>query len=140
MVADGHVLVAQRPGCHSDVLYGASAVAPARMDVEVALDVGPRYEVREGVAGRRLHLPVALPELRRDVIEPQRPVQLLFAGELFSLQGDRVHEALSAEAYAPAGRVLDQPLEVLFRASVEQKAQAPVRRVGDAEGGLDAVS
>ena len=80
VIGDREVLVAERTAPVDHRLDRVAAVAPRRVHVEIAADVGARYQLRQRPFLRRPDLIVAAANLRRDERQIDARVDLFFGG------------------------------------------------------------
>ena len=138
MIGDGEIAVAERPRRADHHLRRVAAVAPQRVRVEIALDVGHRDRWRERAALRERDLVEAMPAFRRNPGQIQRRVDVGFGGRRPDA-AVAVDEAPRRQPQAAGAGALGELRDVLTRAAVVHQRGAE-RRVGDrAQGDLLAV-
>src|SRR5208337_2040124 len=79
VVRDREIFIVARPGRLRHLLNGGRSVAPRRVDVEVATDVGERDEFRQGASAREHDFAAVLAQLWRDKGKAELLVDLLLA-------------------------------------------------------------
>src|SRR5690606_34672736 len=116
MVADGNVLVAERPGCLCHLLDGMSALAPGGVDMEVAPDHVVTDEIGEGSGSGSLKLAPVLPEFRLDPGETEGAVDPGLVLSRDRPAGRKVDEPVLVQPPVPRDREFAHDDVVLFRA------------------------
>ena len=123
VIGDGEVAVAERPRRADHRLGRVAAVAPQRVRVQIALDVGQRDGRRERAAFRERDLVEAVPPLRRDPRQIERGVEIGFGGR----RPDAAAAVDDARPASAAGRGRGRARRAAPRARVS-RSSAPARR------------
>jgi hypothetical protein len=110
------------------------------VDVEVAADVGQLQQPRQGAVGRQLDLAGILPQLRRDRLQAEGPVELVLVGAGQQLAGRLVEQAVLVQLPAAPDGELAQAEVVGLRAGEVLERRAPARRLDHPQVHLEAAA
>ena len=116
MVGQGHIIIVLVDGSLDHDFYRILAVAPIAVEMQIAPEIGFLHQTGQSPFYRRLHLPKAKPQLRRNVWETKAGVKGNFVGEALHLSGFQVGDPVLVQREAHVIGVVPKPQVVLLTA------------------------
>jgi hypothetical protein len=140
VVGDEDIVVAAGPRRVDERVEARPAVGGARVAVEIAPDVLERHEVGQAARQRDLDLTQILPELRRDVRQPDGRVHLPFRRPRDAPSGRHPEDAILRDLQAALERHLADADVVLLRSGEVGERRAEASRLHHPQVHLDALA
>ena len=138
VVGDGHIFVAHCGHGGDHCLQGKLAVAPVAVHMQVAAQVGFRYQVGQAAAAGGLQLVGAPPEFGGDPGQAEAGVEGFLVGEMLGHAGFNYGNAVLVERQALPVGVVPQPDVVLLAAGEVLEHCAHPVGLAEAQVNLDA--